>query len=83
MSLDGAFSKLGRHIQTTVLWPWRPHTELSLGETGVSAMLETIGSLGAAFIAADLGAAVLLLGLVVAVRFVGCAAQGRDRHEAM
>src|SRR3954471_14286512 len=38
--------------------------------------------LGTAFITADLGAAELLLGLVVAVGFVGCAAQGRDRHEA-
>ena len=46
-------------------------------------MLETIGSLGAAFFAADFGTAELILGLVVAVGLLGCVAQGRDRHEAM
>jgi hypothetical protein len=45
-------------------------------------MLETLGALGAAFIVADVGSAELILGLVVAVGFLGCAAQGRDRPEA-
>jgi hypothetical protein len=45
-------------------------------------MLETVGSLGAVFIAADLGVAELLLGLIVSLGFMGCAAQGRDRPSA-
>ena len=45
-------------------------------------MLETLGALGAAFIAVDVGSAELILGLVVAVGFLRCAAQGRDRPEA-
>jgi hypothetical protein len=45
-------------------------------------MLETLGALGAAFIAADVGSAELILGLVVAVGFLACVAQGRDRPDA-
>ena len=45
-------------------------------------MLETLGALGAAFITADVGSAELILDLVVAVGFLACVAQGRDRPEA-
>jgi len=46
-------------------------------------MLELVSFLGAAFIASDLGAGELMLGLLVAAGFVGCAAQGRDRRRAV
>ena len=45
-------------------------------------MLETLGALGAAIIAVDVGSAELILGLVVAVGFLGCVTQGRDQPEA-
>ena len=46
-------------------------------------MLEFVGSLGAALFSSDLGAAELVLSLLVAAGFVGCAAQGRDRRGAV